>query len=123
MDQTFIKQMEQALLDMKQKLENELKGMSRRDSHTADGFDAGFPNYGDKEDENAAEVATFTDNLAVEQTLEGALEDVVSALERIAKGTYGKCRYCGNEIDARRLQARPESSSCVDCKKKKLGGA
>lgn len=120
MDQAFIKQMEQALLDMKQKLEAELQGISRRDNRSAEGLDAAYPNYGDKEDENAAEVATFTDNLAVEQTLEGSLEDVNAALERIQKGTYGKCRYCGNDIDARRLQARPESSSCVDCKKKKL---
>jgi len=73
--------------------------------------------------ENAAEVATFTDNLALEHTLEGTLEDVNAALSRIAKGTYGQCRYCGKEIDQRRLRARPESSSCVNCKKKKLGQA
>ncbi len=123
MDQAFIKEMEQMLLDIKQKLEGELHGFSRRDSKLAQGFDAEFPDYGDKEDENAAEVATFTDNLALGRTLEGALEDVEAALARIAKGTYGQCRYCGQEIDERRLRARPESSSCVECKKKKLGRA
>ncbi len=123
MNQDFIKKMEQALLDMQHKLEDELGGIAHKVGRTAADFDAEFPNYGDKEDENAAEVATFTDNLAVEQTLEDTLEDVKAALERIAKGTYGFCRYCNKEIDTRRLQARPESSSCVDCKKKKLSGA
>ena len=123
MDKAFLKQMEQALLDMKQKLEAELHGFAHRDPRSRQGFEAEFPDYGDKEDENASEVATFTDNLALERTLEGTLEDVDAAFTRIAKGTYGKCRYCGNEIDQRRLRARPESSSCVDCKKKKLGKA
>ncbi|HBH17013.1 MAG TPA: hypothetical protein DDW92_02010 [Candidatus Veblenbacteria bacterium] len=123
MDQDFIKEMGQALLDTKQKLEKDLKGLSRHDVRSKQGFDAEFPDYGDKEDENAAEVATFTDNLALEHTLEGTLEDVNAALSRIAKGTYGQCRYCGKEIDQRRLRARPESSSCVNCKKKKLGQA
>lgn len=123
MDQNFIKEMEQLLLDMKQKLEVDLKGYARKSADSKKGFDAEFPDYGDKEDENAAEVATFTDNLALEQTLEGTLEDINSALARIAKGSYGLCRYCGKEIDIRRLRARPESSSCVECKKKMLGQA
>lgn len=121
MDKSFIKEMEQALLDMKQKLEAELEIIARRDPRFKDSFDANFPDYGDKEDENAAEVATFTDNLALERTLVDSLEDVKAALSRIANGTYGLCRYCGREIDERRLRARPESSSCVECKKKKLG--
>ncbi len=123
MKQTFVKEMEQALLSMKQKLEAELRVFARKNVRSPQGFDAEFPDYGDKDDENAAEVATFTDNLALEHTLENALEDVNSALARIAKGTYGYCRYCNKEIDERRLRARPESSSCVNCKKKKLGQA
>lgn len=120
MDKAFLKEMEQALLDMKHKLEGELSGVARRDQAKR-GFDAEFPDYGDKEDENASEVATFTDNLALERTLEDSLEDVQAALVRLSKGTYGKCRYCGKEIDERRLRARPESSSCIECKKKRLG--
>ncbi len=115
--------MERVLQDMKQKLEGDLKGFAHRDPHSKQGFDAEFPDYGDKEDENAAEVATFTDNLAVEHTLEGTLEDINAALARISKGTYGQCRYCDKEIDQRRLRVRPESSSCIVCKKKKLGQA
>ncbi|MDP3986164.1 MAG: TraR/DksA family transcriptional regulator [Candidatus Veblenbacteria bacterium] len=123
MDKAFFKEMELLLLDMKHKLEAELGGVTRRDVRSKEGFDAEFPDYGDKEDENASEVATFTDNLALGRTLEGTLDDVVAALERLQKGTYGKCRYCQKDIDERRLRARPESSSCIDCKKKRLSKA
>jgi RNA polymerase-binding transcription factor DksA len=68
-------------------------------------------------------VATFTDNLSLEHTLEATLNDVNRALVRIAKGTYGKCKYCGQEIDERRLKARPESGSCVKCKQERLNRA
>ena len=119
MNQAFVKEMEQSLQEMKQKLEQELQGFARREAHSHQGFESSFPDYGDKEDENASEVATFTDNLALEHTLEKTLEDVEAALSRITQGTYGKCRYCGNEIDEKRLRARPESNSCIDCKKKK----
>ena len=72
---------------------------------------------GDKEDENAEEVATYSTNLTLERTLEGNLRDVEKALDRIRKGTYGVCKYCNKEIDEKRLRARPASSSCIDCKK------
>ena len=37
------------------------------------------------------------------------------ALERIAKGTYGKCVRCGSQIAPARLDARPEAALCIDC--------
>ena len=76
-----------------------------------------FPNLGEKEDENASEVAQFSDNLSLEDELEKALRDVESALKMIEKGTYGTCKYCGQQIDERRLVARPTSTSCIQCKK------
>ncbi len=120
MDKAFAKEMQEKLLEMKRKLEQELTGFARKDSKTEADFSTEFPEFGDKEDDNATEVATFTDNLALEHTLEGTLDDVNKSLERIAKGTYGVCRYCGEEIDKRRLRARPESSSCVKCKTERL---
>ena len=120
MDKAFAKEMQQKLLEMKHKLEQELAGFTRKDPKAETNFDTKFPEFGDKEDDNATEVATFTDNLALERTLEGTLDDVNKALERVAKGSYGVCRYCGKEIDRRRLRARPESSSCVKCKTERL---
>lgn len=75
-----------------------------------------FPQYGAKDDENAAEVATFSDSLSLQRKIEESLKDIRGALARIAKGTYGICRYCAKPIDERRLLARPESGACVTCK-------
>ncbi len=40
------------------------------------------------------------------------------ALERIAKGEYGYCVECGEEISEGRLEARPEAALCINCAKK-----
>ena len=37
------------------------------------------------------------------------------ALDRMAKGTYGRCTACGGDIAFGRLQVFPESQSCGGC--------
>jgi len=37
------------------------------------------------------------------------------ALEHIDQGRYGICERCGFAIDARRLDAVPQATTCVDC--------
>lgn len=114
----FIEQIKNKLTLEKDRLEKELAGFAHRNPQAAiTDYNADFPNIGDKEDENASEVAQFSDNLSLEDTLEKALRDVESALRNIDKGTYGVCKYCKAEIDERRLEARPTSSSCIQCKK------
>jgi len=41
------------------------------------------------------------------------------ALLRIAKGDYGVCFICGNEIPKERLQVIPHTRYCVTCKSQK----
>ena len=98
--------------------EAELASFAKKDEHIKDNYRSEFPDYGDKEDENAKEIAEYTDNLSIEYSLESTLRDINKALEKIKKGTYGKCSYCGQEIAEERLLARPASSSCVECKEK-----
>ena len=38
------------------------------------------------------------------------------ALERIENGEFGICETCGEEIGAKRLEARPVTTQCIDCK-------
>ena len=120
MNKQLIAEMKLVLEAQKNKLEEELRGFTNENSQSNGGFATSFPKYGDKEDDNAAEVATFTDNLSLEKTLEANLRDVNQALSRIKENTYGVCKYCHNEIDERRLRARPESGSCMSCKSKRL---
>ncbi|HHL39770.1 MAG TPA: RNA polymerase-binding protein DksA [Deltaproteobacteria bacterium] len=39
------------------------------------------------------------------------------ALKRIDDGTYGVCELCGEEISEKRLEARPVTTYCIECKK------
>jgi DnaK suppressor protein len=44
------------------------------------------------------------------------LAKIGEALERIEKGTYGLCESCGEQIGLKRLEARPVTSMCIECK-------
>lgn len=65
-----------------------------------------------------AVTAERTERLGVVDSLKHQLDDVDAALEKIEEGTYGICANCGNEIGAARLEARPASIHCIDCKSK-----
>lgn len=113
----FLDEMKKTLLDEEARLSRELSQFAKKNEHAADDFNANFPELGDKDDENAAEVAIYSDNLTLEQELESALRDVRGALKRLDNDSYGICKYCRKAIDERRLLARPASSACVECKK------
>jgi len=117
MEQQQLTKFQNLLSEEKKRLENELSKFAERSIHNADDFNAQFPNFGDHIDDNAEEVSSYSDYLALEHTLEKDLKDVNSALKRIEEGTYGICRYCQKPIPEKRLEARPSSSACVECKK------
>jgi len=64
----------------------------------------------------AAATAERTEVMGLIESLKKNLDEVDAALRRIADGTYGRCASCGKEIGAARLEYRPESVHCVDCK-------
>ena len=59
-----------------------------------------------------------TEVLGLVESLKSQLDDVDSALAHIEAGTYGICDNCGAAISADRLEFRPASILCIDCKKK-----
>jgi len=54
--------------------------------------------------------------------LEDHLNDINEAIKRIDQGTYGQCTNCGKPIAPARLDARPESTLCMDCQQKHESG-
>ena len=44
------------------------------------------------------------------------LQDIEAALERMENDEYGTCVGCGDEIAPRRMEVRPFSRYCIDCK-------
>lgn len=66
----------------------------------------------------AAATAERTEVLGLIDSLKNALDEVDQALQRVEDGSYGTCRTCGNPIQAARLEFRPQSTLCVECKSK-----
>jgi len=46
------------------------------------------------------------------------LQMVETALQRIREGSFGECVSCGNEINAKRLEAVPWTRYCIECQEK-----
>ncbi|HKJ82714.1 MAG TPA: RNA polymerase-binding protein DksA [Mariprofundaceae bacterium] len=44
------------------------------------------------------------------------IRKIDQAMERIKDGSFGMCESCGGAISAKRLQARPVTTLCIDCK-------
>lgn len=44
------------------------------------------------------------------------IKKIEEAVERIDEGIFGICDKCGEEIDIRRLEARPVTTMCIECK-------
>lgn len=71
-----------------------------------------FPDLGDQA---SAEIdRTFMLRLrGREQRL---LKKIEAAIEQIENGAFGICEVCGEEIDLKRLEARPVTTMCIFCK-------
>src|SRR5271165_421430 len=46
------------------------------------------------------------------------LQMVEAALDRMREGTFGECISCGEEINAKRLEAVPWTRHCIGCQEK-----
>jgi len=116
MDQASLEKLTALLSEKKDRIIGQLESIGHR-AEGENNFDADYPQYGESMEDNATEMADYATNLSLEKDLEKELADVEVALKKITDGHYGKCRYCGKEIEMERLLIRPESNSCVSCKK------
>lgn len=112
LDEVLLGELKQRLLDEKTRLENELARFAKPTGAKGD-FDTQMEEIGTDPDENASEVESYVDNLALESTLESQLRDVNDALERMNNGTYGVCEETGKDIDPERLKAYPAARKAL----------
>lgn len=115
LDSTKLAELKEKLLSQKQQLESELSRIA--DPAKAQGdYNTKFNDIGTDEDENASEVEEYADNLALENSLEKQLHDVLAAIEKIEEGNYGVCENCNKAISIDRLEAYPAAKTCIQCK-------
>jgi DnaK suppressor protein len=104
-----------ALKEEREKLVRQLAELGA----TEDGELTGDVDYGDGFADAAAATAERSEVLGIVQNMTKILADVDQALAKVADGTYGQCKACGKEIGAARMEFRPTSRYCVDCKKRR----
>ncbi len=74
--------------------------------------------YSNHQADDASEAYEQAATLAMRQNAERLLYLVERALQRMAAGTYGSCRSCGQPIDPARLNAIPYARYCLECAQK-----
>ena len=103
------------LIQKKTEIEEQLQVFAKKSDDIKDDYETVFENIGRSEEENADEVANYTDRLGMEHDLEDNLVRINEALARLEKGTYGYCANCNKPIPLARLEAMPEATICIDC--------
>lgn len=79
------------------------------------GLSPGMENFPDMTDQASAE-ADQNFKLRLREREQKLMKKIDEALERINNGTFGICESCGEEISLKRLEARPVTTLCIDCK-------
>lgn len=120
LDKAFLDEQKKKLTERREQILAQLQKDTVPSKKVDNDYDAKFPQYGDKDEDNAAEVAEYSENLTMEKNLELSLFNVDKALKKIAEGNYGICEKCGNAIDAKRLEAFPSATACMNCKQKNV---
>lgn len=96
-------------------LEEELSTVAKRNPNNPADWEAKSENADiDTADRNevADEIGNFETNVAISKDLEIRYNEVKNALEKISKGSYGKCEIGGEDIEEDRLEANPAATTC-----------
>jgi RNA polymerase-binding transcription factor DksA len=120
MDKATLGKLKAKLLERKNKVEEELGSIAKKDDKVKGDYDTRYPDFGTSQssDEEASEVAAYESTLPIEYALELRLADINKALQKIEKGEYGICENCQEPIDPKRLEIMPEAKLCLKCHKK-----
>ena len=107
-----------ALNDEREKLVHQLSelGANQKGELTGD------MDFGDGFADAAAATAERSEVLGIVENLHTLLEGVDAALAKVEAGTYGLCESCEQPIGAARMEFRPMSRYCVDCKARRASG-
>jgi RNA polymerase-binding protein DksA len=104
------------LLVERERLTAELHEIEHRTARTDEADRANeLSAYEDHPADLASETFEREKDLAIGESVEGVLNKVITALEKMERGTYGTCDVCGGPIKKARLEALPFATLCLDC--------
>ncbi|MDY0132274.1 MAG: RNA polymerase-binding protein DksA [Desulforegulaceae bacterium] len=101
----------------KQVLTDQLKELLAHGDNTVIGMTESKENFPDPTDRASHETdRNFT--LRIRDREHKLIKKIKKALDRIEEGSFGICDTCGEEISLERLNARPVTTECIECKTK-----
>jgi len=66
--------------------------------------------------DQASEETERNFDLRIQDRERRLIRKIDQALNRVKEGRFGVCDQCGGSISLKRLQARPVTTQCIDCK-------
>ncbi len=104
------------LLAEQTRLEEELKEIENRTARVDESDRANeLSSYEDHPADLASETFEREKDLAIGESVQHTLYKVINALEKIERGTFGRCDACGRPIKKARLKALPFATLCLEC--------
>ncbi len=96
-------------------LQEEMQSLLDEAGKTVSEMTADTTNFPDPND-RATQESDRTFELRIRDRERRLINKIHEALQRIDDGTFGTCDICGEEIGEGRLNARPVTTLCIDCK-------
>jgi len=98
---------------LQRQLDELLKGAEKTvDEMTGAVGKASFPDPGDR----ASMESDRNFELRIRDRERKLINKIRKTLEKIDDGTFGTCEVCGEPIEFKRLEARPVTAHCIECK-------
>ncbi len=106
---------DEELQRFKEQLEGMKEAINAEVERTRDTLTTQHGNIPDPNDRASVE-SDLNFELRIRERERKLSDKINDALQRISAGTYGVCTGCGQDISIQRLQARPVTELCIDCK-------
>jgi len=101
----------------KENLLNQLDELLSHATDTVSGMTTPKENFPDPTDRASLE-ADRNFMLRIRDRESKLIKKIKKTLKRIENGTFGICEKCGEDISLKRLEARPVTTQCIECKTK-----
>ncbi len=111
LDESLLRELKARLEHDKQTTTKRLAQLASQDPFT----DPDRANDNASDDTEASELSGHERMSALMDELKAHLSDIIAALERMEKGTYGICTNCGKLIEPERLRILPTATLCLNC--------
>lgn len=111
----FLNRIKSHLLKERKKVDSNISSLKSQDPFS----DPDRLNDNAASDTDAKEEISHERMEALEKELKFHMSEIEQALERIKKGTYGRCLSCNKPISSERLSVKATALYCVPCERKR----